>query len=63
MNPASVPANTTATTGATPRPCPCDHQTGYALPALLVAAVVIMVLERVRAWLRRRRVERGQPTA
>jgi hypothetical protein len=60
VNPASVPVSATATTAAAPRPCPCDQQTGSVLPALLVAAAVMIIVELVRAWLRRRRSGRSQ---
>jgi len=53
-------AGTTAATGTAAPRCQCDQQLGAALPVLLVAAAVILIIERLRSWARRRRELRDQ---
>jgi hypothetical protein len=47
---------TTAATGAAARPrCQCDQQFADSLPVLVVGAAVILLVDRLRSWARRRR--------
>ena len=54
-------AGTTAATGTDARPrCECDQQLGASLPLLLVAAAVLLLVARLRSWVRRRRAARSK---